>query len=259
MSRNFELLQQAARERDASLGEQLPPSADEVGAHGSAAGPGPVLESRGSSTLEMDDLSREEITKLVQRLFLLSSAARTMVFAGVDARSGCSWMTSRTADVLAAQVTGSVCIVDANFRSPSLHTVFAVDNHYGLTDALSQPGPIRQFTRSLGGNLWLLSCGSKVSNGQTLLNSELLRTRLAELRNEFDYVLIDTPPLNVCADPIAVGQLADGVALVLEANVTHRETARKVAQDLMSANVRLLGVVLNKRTFPIPESLYKKL
>jgi Mrp family chromosome partitioning ATPase len=86
-----------------------------------------------------------------------------------------------------------------------------------------------------------------------------MKTRITELRKEFDYVLIDSAPLNTYADGVVLGQLADGLVLVLEANSTRREAAVKVAENLRAAQVRILGAVLNKRTFPIPESVYDRL
>jgi succinoglycan biosynthesis transport protein ExoP len=86
-----------------------------------------------------------------------------------------------------------------------------------------------------------------------------MKRRFGELRKEFDYVLIDAPPLNMYSEGFALGQLADGLVLVLEANATRRETATKVAERLNATEVKILGAVLNKRTFPIPESLYRRL
>jgi Mrp family chromosome partitioning ATPase len=86
-----------------------------------------------------------------------------------------------------------------------------------------------------------------------------MKERLAELRSAFDYVLIDAPPLNSYADAMVFGRLADGVVLVLEANATRREAALRVAESLRSAKISVLGAVLNKRTFPIPSALYKRL
>jgi Mrp family chromosome partitioning ATPase len=105
----------------------------------------------------------------------------------------------------------------------------------------------------------LLSCGSLAADSTTLINSELMKARVAELRKEFDYVLIDSPPLNIYSDGIVLGQLSDGVVVVLEANSTRREAALRVAEGLRAKRVRVLGAVLNKRTFPIPDSLYHRL
>jgi Mrp family chromosome partitioning ATPase len=93
----------------------------------------------------------------------------------------------------------------------------------------------------------------------SLLTSERLKNRFADLRKEFDFVLVDAPPLSRYADAITLGQVTDGFVLVLEANATRREVAQMAADSLRAAQIRILGAVLNKRTFPIPSLLYKKL
>jgi Mrp family chromosome partitioning ATPase len=86
-----------------------------------------------------------------------------------------------------------------------------------------------------------------------------MKERIAELRSEFDYLLIDAPPLNSYADGMIFGRLADGVVLVLEANTTRREAALRVTESLRAMKIPVLGAVLNNRTFPIPEAVYKRL
>jgi Mrp family chromosome partitioning ATPase len=150
--------------------------------------------------------------------------------------------------------------VEGNFRTPSLPGLFGVDNHHGLADSLRQEGAIRGFAKQAGrDNVWLLSTGSLGRDDVNLLNCDRMKERIAELRSAFDYVLIDAPPLNSYADAMVFGRLADGVVLVLEANATRREAALRVAESLRSAKISVLGAVLNKRTFPIPSALYKRL
>ena len=169
-------------------------------------------------------------------------------------------MCSRAAEILAAQVTGSICVVDANLRSPALHQQFGVENHHGLSDSLIVPDPVRNFISSLEHqNLCLLSCGAEAANWQVLLNSDRMRSRLAELRTEFDYVLIDAPPLSLGNEAVLIGRGVDGLVMVLKANSSRRESVRKAIQDLENARVPVLGAVLNQRTFPIPQSLYSRL
>ena len=77
----------------------------------------------------------DEVMKLVQRVFILPGAAQApgaVTFAGVDRGAGCSWVCAHASEVLAEQVTGNVCIVDANLRSPSLHEHFRFGNGAGL-------------------------------------------------------------------------------------------------------------------------------
>ena len=91
------------------------------------------------------------------------------------------------------------------------------------------------------------------------LNPARLRTRLNELRNEFDFVLIDIPGILTYGDATLLAHLSDGAVLVVGSNMTRRESARMAKESLEAASVPILGAVLNKRLFPIPEAIYRKL
>jgi succinoglycan biosynthesis transport protein ExoP len=237
MSRNFELLQQMQRERSDSVSSLLEETQYSGG-----------------------EWASDESLRLVQQIFLsqTQSPPRVVVFAGIDHGNGCSQICASVAETLAKNTSGSVCIVEANFRSPGLPELLRATNPLGLTDSLLQDGPIRSFANPIGiDKLWLLSCGTLTADSASLLSSEPIKARLAELRTEFDFVIIDAPPLTRYADAIALGQLSDGIVLILEAESTRREAAQMAAANLRASQVSILGAVLNKRTFPIPEKLYK--
>lgn len=255
MSRNFELMQQAR-----------------IGLGGSTPLSGGVLRAEarikehaaGEVPLTVAPAVREELLKLVQRLFLTpdQNPPRAVVFAAIDSNSGCSRLCAITSQLLAESVRSPVCLLEGNFRAPSLAQIFGVENHHGLADYLrqEQEGDVRRFARPVGcDNLWLLSSGSVAEHSLNLLHCDRMKERIAELRKSFDYLLIDGPPFNGYADAMALGRMADGVVLVLEANATRREAALRVADSLRAAKIPVLGVVLNKRTFPIPSALYKRL
>lgn len=211
---------------------------------------------------EAPPATREESLKLVQRLFLTpeQTPRKAVVFAAIDSGNGCTRLCAITAQLLAENVSGSVCLVEGNFRTPSLPDLFGVDNHRGLADSLRQEGAIQGFAKQAGReNIWLLSSGSLGKDCINLLHCDRMKERVAELRSAFDYILIDAPPLNSYADAMVFGRLADGVVLVLEANATRREAALRVAESLQATRIPVLGAVLNKRTFPIPSALYKRL
>jgi Mrp family chromosome partitioning ATPase len=249
MSKHFELLQQLENELVAGSEPHQPP---------------PVSPAR-EPTRNNNGQKRwagEEALRLVQQIFFLQAQAppRVVVFAGIDHRNGCSQMCVSVAEILAANARGPVCLVEANFRSPALPELFATTNHRGLTDALLEQGPINSFTRRVTpDNLWLLSAGALAADSPSLLASEHLRERLEELRQGFDFVIIDAPPLIRYSDAVVLGQLSDGLILVLEADATRRESASAVAATLRSAKVPILAAVLNKRTFPIPEKIYSRI
>ncbi|HTX16007.1 MAG TPA: CpsD/CapB family tyrosine-protein kinase [Candidatus Baltobacteraceae bacterium] len=213
--------------------------------------------------LDIDQLAREESFHLIQRIFFLQTQTppRVVVFAGIDHGNGCSRICSQAAEALEGNSRGTVCLVDANFRTPSLSRVFNTTNHHGFSDSLAGEGPIRSFAKPLHtDSLWLLSSGSLAGgDSHGLLNSVRLKARFEELRNEFDYVLVDAPPLTHYSDAIALARVADGFVLVLEANSTRREAAVRISENLRAAQIRVLGAVLNKREFPIPDALYRKL
>ena len=206
---------------------------------------------------------QDEIAKLVQRVFVLPGPARTpgaVAVCGVEHGAGCSWICAHAGDSLAAQAPGTVCVVDANLRGPSLHRYFALDASPGLAEALKDQRPMADFTRPAGRqNLWVLTAGGSGNGQNGALNPERLRTRISELRAQFDYLLIDTPPIAEFSDGMLLAQIADGAILVVGSRSTRREAARAVKHSFDLAKVSVLGAVLNKRIYPIPEGLYRRI
>ena len=253
MSKNFELMQQTFSESEVRPSRAIAPNI-------------PPLQTNGArhhedGKLDLGQLASEEVLRLVQRVFLLQAEEppRVVVLAGVDRGNGCSDLCVQVADVLAKNIKGSVCLVEANLRAPRLPGMFGTTNHHGLTESLLQEGPVRSFAKPVRGEkLWLLSSGSLATDSPQLLHSQRLKARMTELRQEFDFVIIDAPPLTPYSDAIGLGQVADGLVMVLEANSTRRDAAFQVAENLRAANIRILGAVLNKRTYPIPDSLYRR-
>ena len=246
MSKNFELLThvEADRELFRAVEKKTQPPAQKC------------LSPR------LGDVAREEVAKLVQRIFLSSAngvARRAVVFCGIEHGDGASWICAQVARAVAEHGSNTVCAVDVSLRSPSLHGYLGAANRAGLGDAVRQAGPIRNFLEpgSLS-NLWVLPAGLD-ADPSVLLISDRFRERVAELRAEFDFLIFDAPPAAHSNDAAVLGRLLDGVVLVVGAGSTRRETARKAKENLEKEQVRLLGTVLNGRSFPIPDALYRRL
>ena len=249
MSRNFDILHKSHAD-DAGM-FPVP------GAH-----PRPRANGNGNHK-NGDALVHEEIMKLVQRVFILPGAGKApgaLAFCGVNRGAGCSWVCARTAEALAGQDSGTVCVVDANFRSPALHTFFGHENTTGFADAVRDSRPIAEFARRISEtNLWLIPSGVVGAEPNGSLHPGRLRNRVMELRGQFSHVLMDTPAVDAYPDAVLLGQLTDGIVLVVGSNSTRREPARIAKESFEAAKVPMLGAVLNKRTFPIPWPLYRKL
>ena len=259
MSRNLEILQ---RVEGATARAPEPEAASEqvLGTRLVLANPPAIPRDGRRTALDVDKLLREELCKVAQRLFLLPGSFKAVVFSGVGEENGCGRVCAQIGEILDSQAPRSVCLVDANFPAPYLHEYFDISNDGGLTDAVLHPGPVTDFARRVrGANLWVVPAGTIGSEWPNLVNSGRMRLRIHELCELYDHVLINAPACGVFADAMHLGKLVDGIVVVLRANATRREAARKVKQDMEAANVRLLGAVLNDRTFPIPDAIYSRL
>jgi Mrp family chromosome partitioning ATPase len=198
-----------------------------------------------------------EILKLVHVLFLSSpNAPHHVMFCGVDTEGGSGSVCAAAARALAGEVSSRVCLVEAKNLGPSLRRSFDGDEPAVPSTSLVPHGTVAQ---QIDRNLWLVSVGHLSSLGVSNGGAEQMCSRLLDLRKEFGYLLVNAPPLGVDIFASVLGQVTDGVVLVLEANATRRVTARRAKETLEAANVPLLGTVLNNRTFPIPEKLYRRL
>ncbi len=214
--------------------------------------------------LEWARITRREELKLVYRIFSPAGAQRApqvVVFSGVEEGHAASTISARCCEVLAEQGEGLVCAVDANLESPSLDRYFGVTNEKGMAEALCDSSPVNTFVqKTKDSNLWVMPTGA--ANAEFELGAreiaERLKDRMNELRVFFKYVLIHSPVRSDRAvAPASFG--VDGLVLIVEANSTRRERVREVIEELRMLGTPILGVVLNNRTFPIPDAIYRKL
>jgi Mrp family chromosome partitioning ATPase len=220
-----------------------------------------VLSTAGRPKIHIDPRVHDEEMKLIQRVFLLpkQEAPRAVVICGTDDDNGAAGICARAGENLGAQTGLPVCLVDANLHSSGLRDYFGVGDDLSIVD--SGVGSIRSVAGRLAGDadLSLVRAGATPADTCSPWNSDSFARRLIELREAFCYVLVYAPPANLYMDASVLGQLSDGLILVLESSVSRRETARKAKENLAAANVNILGAVLNNRTFPIPERIYRML
>jgi succinoglycan biosynthesis transport protein ExoP len=205
---------------------------------------------------------RAEIEKVVNRIQRGCGpvAPKVVVFTAFEPASGCSWICAHSGDLLAASTDASVCLVDANLRTPTLHKRLGILNHNGFTDLIADPTlRIRSLASKLPHNgLWMLTSGSVPDDAKSCLaQSDRIRDRMAELRSCFDFVVIDAPAITVCNDALALGQAADAVVLVLRAGSTRRHLARRLTEELVASGVKVLGAILNDYNSCLPKAAEK--
>ena len=118
---------------------------------------------------------------------------------------------------------------------------------------------IKSWSTQAAINLWNVPEFGLNEYGEESGTARRWLSRLERLRNEFEYSIIHGPVAGTSSEAALLGQLADGIVLVLGAHSTRRATARKIKETLETAHSRILGSVLSGRTFPVPEQIYRRL
>jgi polysaccharide biosynthesis transport protein len=146
-----------------------------------------------------------------------------------------------------AQSGKKVLLIDADLRHPRLHTLFGLADRIGLSSFLTDQADLSDaILRTDVPGLALLPSGPRQHNPAELLTSPRLKELLDTLRGDFDYILIDTPPLLTVSDPCVVVQRADAVLLVIRNSRNCRPRAQQARAVLDTMGAKILGIVLNR-------------
>jgi capsular exopolysaccharide synthesis family protein len=156
---------------------------------------------------------------------------------------------STTAANLAVTIAQSgrrVLLIDADLRRPRIAKLFGFDESKGITSYISGAMDLAESTQPTSvSNLSVLACGRKPSNPSELLSSSGFADMMTELRDMYDFVVVDTPPLLAVSDPANVASLCDGVILTLRLRRNLKPLAMRASQMLHSLDANVLGVVVN--------------
>ena len=149
--------------------------------------------------------------------------------------------------VVLTQAGKSVLLIDCDMRNPTVHKNFNLSSKVGLSSCISMGTALSDAVQktSIEG-LYALTGGVIPPNPSELLGSEQMKNVLQRAKEQYDYVLIDTPPVMPVTDALIVGRFVDGMILVIASAEVKVEMARDVKNQLVNAGANILGVVLNK-------------
>lgn len=160
--------------------------------------------------------------------------------------------------MLSAGMGRKTALVDCNMTHPDLHRRFGTQK-IGLSEALMGDVTVdRALVNTTVPNLHIMPAGQRTSH-LTAQGKDELKSLIAALRERFDYVIIDSAPMGISPESTVLCDKVDAVILVIHHGRTRREIVKRTRDVIERAGGRLLGVILNKRTFPIPEFLYRRL
>ncbi len=150
-----------------------------------------------------------------------------------------------------ANMNRRVLLIDGDIRSPRLHQIFKLDNSRGLTSVLrhlarNETGNVQTPIHQTGNpNLDVLTSGPVIESGADLLFSTAIPILIARYREQYDMVLIDTPPMLLMPDARFLGRVSDGIVLIARSGRTGREAIQAACRRFLEDHTPIVGVVLN--------------
>ena len=144
-----------------------------------------------------------------------------------------------------SQADKNVLLIDCDLRKPVMHKVFGLRNFVGVVNVIVGERKIEDVWQEPYPGLKVVTVGTIPPNPSELIGSKRFGSLLADLRERFDYILIDAPPTQLVSDPAILATQGDGILLVLDSQKTRKGILRQAVRDLEKVGARVLGTVMN--------------
>ena len=225
-----EMMRRTARKRDVILWEhdQLEPSAELILPH------------------QPDHPFSEAMRSLRTELLLRCKGSRGIItLLSPSSGDGRSRLAAELA-IAFAQLERRTLLVDADLRKPSLHRLFPTDNEMGLAQALTSGGPHHFHGIKALPDMALITSGEVPQNPLELLSGRGFERAIKEWRRNFEFIILDTPPMTRFSDAVAIAAVAGNVLVVGRGEQTKFKDLNEVCRNLSAAHSRVLGAVINR-------------
>lgn len=169
---------------------------------------------------------------------------QTLVVTSANPGEGKTTVAGNLALVL-AQGESKVLLVDCDMRRPSIHKTFKISNTYGISDLLVGNKKLESVANKYNDNLSIVPAGKIPPNPAEMLASKAMTAFLEEMKNYFDYIVLDTPPLQAVADAQILSTKVDGSLIVVRAGVTKKDAVHNAVSIINKVNGNIIGTVLN--------------
>lgn len=176
---------------------------------------------------------------------LIDKPIKTIVVTSSLAGEGKSTVVVNLAYSL-SQDGARVLVIDCDLRKPSIHENFLLANEKGLTDVLFGKSDLKGVTKKIEDSLFLITAGTILPNPAEILGSKEMENLIKELKINFDYIIIDTPPILPVSDTLLLVSKADATLIVVKARKTKEKMVKESYERLIEAKANVIGTVLNE-------------
>lgn len=187
--------------------------------------------------------------------------SRIVQFQGTQKGEGTSTMVRELATLAAMKLKKNVLLLDLNQKTPNQCSHFQVFSQLPpLDDSSAEMKPTKKdFARVDYSSLYVTQLPASGISANIICEMPQIGPLLEGLKEEFELILIDSPAAITCSECLLLSPQVDGVVLMVQAGKTRWQTVAKLKERITAQNGNILGVVLNKRSYPIPNFIYKRI
>lgn len=207
-----------------------------------------------------EDNSRANIQSLKKVPFSVSEAYKTIrtnlisvlrkknskiaVISSPDASEGKS-TTSINVAISLSQINKKVLLIDADVHRPSIHNKLRMKNDDGLMNVINGVSAFGEAVKHYNSYLDILTTGPIPQNATEVFSDVSFDALIDELKEEYDYIIIDTPPVNLLSDPLVIAEKCGGMVLVVRSGITKHEALRRAVSSAKQLDINIIGIILN--------------
>ncbi len=187
--------------------------------------------------------------------------SKIVLFTSAVKSEGTTTITAYLARVLAMGESDRILLVDCAVNNPQIHSLFGLKNEKGILDYLTGKSDLPDVINAVDhGVLDVVTSGSMKETGvtQPLFSSERMSIFVNQVKEQYDYVLIDTSAILEAPETQIIATYSSGVVIVVQAGKTRREVVKRAMMMIEKFGGEFIGTVLNKKKYHIPEFIYRR-